>query len=426
MNYVLKHGENFEGGAKMELLQEKSSDVTTEEERETKFSVLKCNTVENIHGEVLVKIATNFYYCYEDESIVDLSRDMAIDEEIMAVAVVNRDLQLKGIVTRKYLFDILGKPYGRDVMKFKRVSKVCKTVPIYDYLRNIFSVSDELSDLLQKGKIHYFALTKNKTEYVALFSTQEMLIYLSAITQKDITLARSLQTSIVKEETLISEDDLSIMGASRMAKGVGGDFYSVKKIKNGKWSLSICDVSGKGVAASLVTTAISGMFSVFSYSKGTSSLIKRANEYLYNSFEAQKFVTGMFMEFDPSTGECVFYDMGHSYIFVFRENKLFRIKTRNDNLPLGITPDIEASPDTLILKPQDVLLLITDGISEQTNEQKEEYGEHRMRDLIRKHQNANVEDLRELKEDLFKDIYRFRGVQPQHDDMTVLFLKYHP
>jgi len=95
-------------------------------------------------------------------------------------------------------------------------------------------------------------------------------------------------------------------------------------------------------------------------------------------------------------------------------------------VPLGITPILEPSADKFILKPQDVLLLITDGIAEQTNEQKEEYGEHRMRDLIRKHHNANVEDLRELKEDLFTDIYKFRGVRPQHDDMTILFLKYRP
>lgn len=335
----------------LESIEKEDIDKSDIIENTREFLVLKKCPNTQMHGEVLIKIASSFWYCQADGGILDLSIDLSQHKDIMAVAVVDDKLHLLGIITRNHLFDILGKPYGRDVMKYKIIKMLAKKMPEFDYLRNIFSISEEISFLLHTRETRYFVLTKDKNKYAGIFSTIDMLIYLSAITQKDINLARQLQNSIVKDEEMISGKDFKIVGATRMAKGVGGDYYSIKELKNGNWSLSICDVSGKGVAASLITTAISGMFNIFSYSKGIKTLIKKVNSYLFQTFEAEKFVTGVFLDFDPHTGKCRLYDMGHSYMFISRDQDLFRIKSNNENMPLGITPEsVPQEGSTFILR----------------------------------------------------------------------------
>jgi sigma-B regulation protein RsbU (phosphoserine phosphatase) len=129
-----------------------------------------------------------------------------------------------------------------------------------------------------------------------------------------------------------------------------------------------------GRGASLVTTSISGMYSIYDFSKGVTGFISSLNDYIASSFDSQKFVTGIFVEFDENTAELNFYDMGHSYIYIYRHSRLFRLKTNSSNLPLGVGPELDPACDTMTLEQGDLLILITDGIAEQVNPAGEEYG----------------------------------------------------
>ena len=170
----------------------------------------------------------------------------------------------------------------------------------------------------------------------------------------------------------------------------------------------------------MITTSISGMFEIYDFHKGLPQFIKKLNDYIYNSYESQKFVTGVFADLDLKHGQLVFYDMGHSYIYLYRKQKLFRLTTNSTNMPLGIQP-LEPQADKLILHDGDLLMIITDGIVEQTSPQNEEYGEKRIWEIFKKYKHT---DLKNLKKELFTDIKKFRATQPQNDDMTILFLEY--
>lgn len=384
------------------------------------FLVIKKRSEEKLHGEVIAKLASSLFYVHKEASIVDLSTDLGHHEEIMAVGVVDDYDNYIGLIIRRGLFDLLGKPYGRDVMRHKTVERVMKDVLTFDKDRNIFSLASELGDLLKQNKTIHFVLKQGDSFYGS-FTSRDMLIYLSDITQKDINLARTLQQSIVKEENIINTDKLKIIGGTMMAKGVGGDFYDVKKFDKKRWLLTIADVSGKGVSASLVTTSMSGMYNTYDFRSGISGFIQLFNDYIQTSFEGQKFVTGLIGEFNEETGDFLFYDMGHSYIYIYRKDKLFRLKTSGSNLPMGIVPGITPAADRIKLEKGDVLVLITDGIAEQINGKKEEYGDKRLSDIIRKHKSKG---LLEVKNKLFSDIFAFRGNQPQHDDMTLILAHY--
>lgn len=384
------------------------------------FSVIQERELDKPHGEVIAKLASSHHFVNKNTPIVDLATDLSHHEEITAVGVVDDDENYLGLIVRRELFDILGKPYGRDVMKHKTVERIMKDVLTFDKDRNIFSLASELGDILKQNKTIHFSL-KLGDSYYGAFTSRDMLIYLSDITQKDINLARTLQQSIVKEETDITTEKLNIIGGSVMAKGVGGDFYNIKKFDDNRWLMTIADVSGKGVSASLVTTSMSGMYNTYDFRQGIAGFIQLFNDYTQSSFEGQKFVTGLLGEFNENTGDFLFFDMGHSYIYVYRNDKLFRLKTSGSNFPMGIMPGITPAADRFKLEKGDILVLITDGIAEQVNAEKEEYGDKRLSEVIRKYK---IDGLIEIKNKLFKDIFEFRGKQPQHDDMTLILAEF--
>ena len=273
-----------------------------------------------------------------------------------------------------------------------------------------FSVAGELENYLSNRKIEYFLLTRDNNEFAGIFASIDMMIYLSTITQNDINLARSLQANIVKDNTLVTRDTFSITGASKMAKEVGGDFYNIKNYKPGDWLISICDVSGKGVSASLVTTSVSGMFHTFNFNENVTYLIQKINDYIYNSFEMQKFVTGVFIDFRENTGEIVLYDMGHSYIYLLSNDRVSRLRTTNSNRPLGIENSIDPKGSMLRLSKGDILICITDGIIEQVNSKGIEFGERRFASLIRENKHSGIAA---IKDRLLEAVYQYRGTQPR-------------
>ena len=379
------------------------------------------NERKTIHGEVVAKLVSSLYYVHQDTAVETLSLEWSPMKDVYAVGVVDDLKNLQGIVVRRDLFDTLGKPYGRDVMKHKTVSRVTQMQAALHSDRNIYTVADELKEVMKEPKIHYFPVVNTEGDFYGIFSTRDLLVYLSSITQKDIDLARTLQMSIVKEEHIITEDRFEIVGASKMAKGVGGDFYTIVQSDKDRWMISLCDVSGKGVAASLITTSMGGMFSLYDFKKGVGPFIQRLSAYIFNTFDSQKFVTGVFIDLHANTGEMTIYDMGHSLIYVYRDDMLFRLKTSDENTPMGIMPEMKVSFNKYKLQEGDMFLLVTDGITEQINRAGEEYGDRRIGEILRR---MRGEKLKAIKDAVFQEVKRFREPQPQYDDMTMVLLTY--
>jgi sigma-B regulation protein RsbU (phosphoserine phosphatase) len=113
--------------------------------------------------------------------------------------------------------------------------------------------------------------------------------------------------------------------------------------------------------------------------------------------------------------------MGHSYIYLFKQDKLFRLRASGGNIPLGIQENVSPQCDKFILAPGDLFIMITDGIVEQTNSKGEEFGEKRLYKIIKNNKNLDVS---KLKDKLLEEITSFRAPQTQNDDITAVFLSY--
>lgn len=371
-------------------------------------------------GETIAKIVRNNHYVEADVMILDLADALKSQPDIPALAVVDADANVRGIITRRNLFGTLAKPFGRDLLSSKTVAHIAERVASFNHQRNIFSVAEELSRILHAPEDHFFLLTRDD-RYFGSFSTRDLLIYLSTVTQKDIALARNLQKSLVPERTVLETDRFTIAGMCTMAKGVGGDLYDVRRCGDGEWIIAVCDVSGKGVSASLVTTGISGMINAFDFSAGLDRFIAMMNRYLVQSFSGEKFVTGFFASFNETTGELDVYDAGHSLLYLRRRGKLYQLRSSRDNIPLGISEETVFASDHIVLIPGDILLVLTDGIIEQTNGNGDQYGVARLSGTVCGQTEGGAAA---IADEVLKDVRFFRGTQPVHDDMTILALEY--
>ncbi len=380
--------------------------------------VLKCEQ-RNLHGEIIGKLASSRYYVKSDIPVDSLADVMNNNKEIFAVGVISHENDsILGIVLRNELLGVLSKLYGRDIYKNKPVSELMTSTEVFNYKTNIFAFANDMPNFSKKTDNRYFILKDNNDMFVGIFSTRDILVYLSEITQKDINLAKSLQSCIIKDEILVNEDNFDIIGATMMARDVGGDFYSAHKYSDDNWFISLCDVSGKGISASLLSVTIGGMVHLYDFNDGIENFIVKLNEYVYNTFGSEKFITGVFIDYNDKSGEMIIYDMGHSYIYIKRNGIVSRIKLKSENFPVGISLDCRPRCGKFIMSADDTVVVCTDGFEEQKNPEGQEFGTERLFDSIR-----NNIGVKEICYDLFDNIKDFQQNQPQNDDMTIIIVQ---
>jgi phosphoserine phosphatase RsbU/P len=386
------------------------------------FKVLKKYTPHRSRSsQAIARIITQYYYISQDEKIEDLADDIKGTASIRAVGVVDNNNNPVGVIVINDLLMLLSRPYGREVLKNHPVTEVMQGVRLFSSDRHILSVSEEIYMEMKSVKTSYFCLINQSGSFAGIFSTRNMLIYLSEITRKDIILAKTVQNNIMKGHQYIKNPNFEFLGFVCMAKEIGGDFYYIKNYTKNKWIISICDVSGKGIAASLITSVIGGMMDIYDYSKSLDYFLTTLNDYIFNSFGLDRFVTGIFMQFDEETGKVIFHDFGHSYLYIMKNNKILSLRSIKENIPLGIQEHIIPGENRFSLEKGDILLLLTDGFFDQKNDNKKNYSIQRIMSIIKKNKEKPFNRIKTI---LLDDFHTFRGNQPQIDDITLVMLRY--
>lgn len=370
-------------------------------------------------GETLSKLIVSRMAAPSTVLIDSVADQMGKDESIFAVGVIDDHGKPAGMVVRTDLFGVLGKPFCRDAFSRKPLARIMKRAEAFSESAKILEVLEYIKDDLKKHNNTFYLATDAAGRYSGIFSTRSMLGYLSDITQKDLYLAKKVQQSVVKEETHIVRDTCEFYAYTNMAKDVGGDFYYINNYAENRWIAAICDVSGKGVGASLVSTALGGMFAAYDFRQGIKSFIQRVNQYFIDTFYMEKFATGIIVDYNVVTGDAVICDMGHKYILLARGEKAHRVQTTNDNLPIGIIPEADIKFNRYRMQPGESLVLMTDGLTEQRNIRGDEYRYARFSRIIGRYRS---DGLKAVAKETIADLKEFRGIRPQDDDVTMLFI----
>lgn len=369
------------------------------------------------YGTTVLKAARHRYYASRDVTAAALADELSKRPEVEVLALLDEDRKPAGLISREGLFALLGKPFGREVLGRTRAWELARSVPLLDCHTSLFSAGDRGAE-----PSPYRILVDAEGRYRAILSSRDLAEHLSRITEEDIELAGRIQERLEAGNELLQSDRYGFEAWSRPAKGVGGDFWYSKRLEGGLAFFALCDVSGKGVAASLVVSLVWGMLRMFDFRKGLATLLVSLNEALVATFHLEKYLTGFFGVYDPGTGLLEAADMGHSHALVFREGRALRLDSRSRNLPVGVEPKLVPVLHRWRLRPGDAVFVYSDGIPEQEDPSGRELGERRLAGLV-------LDALREgspIRKALPLSLDRHRGNTPQQDDMSFILLSLGP
>jgi serine phosphatase RsbU (regulator of sigma subunit) len=248
--------------------------------------------------------------------------------------------------------------------------------------------------------------------------------------EEELRIAREIQMSLLPQGPLEMRG-LSVTALCVPAREVGGDYYDFFRIGDRRLGILIADVSGKGTSAALYMAELKGlMLSLSQIHTSPRALMLAADRIIAANLDARSFITMTYAVLDLDAGTMTYARAGHTPLMYVpgpgsRLDSHVRILAP-DGLVLGLNIDNGEmferllEEHTLELHPGDLALFFTDGITEAMNEADEFFGEGRLGRLIEQHAHLSSEELRER---VLRDIEAFVGNAPQHDDMTMIFLK---
>jgi serine phosphatase RsbU (regulator of sigma subunit)/anti-sigma regulatory factor (Ser/Thr protein kinase) len=167
----------------------------------------------------------------------------------------------------------------------------------------------------------------------------------------------------------------------RPAATIGGDFYDLIELDDGRIMVVEGDVTGHGVPAALVMASTHALLrATAEVTKRPGEVLRRVNQLLVPQIPANMFVTCLALVIDLDTGKTQFANAGHNLPYVRRGDAVIRIEARG--MPLGLMSDsVYDEIDTEIL-PEDIVLIYSDGITEQHDVAGEMFGFERTEALV--------------------------------------------
>jgi sigma-B regulation protein RsbU (phosphoserine phosphatase) len=260
----------------------------------------------------------------------------------------------------------------------------------------------------------YASLTlENLYNYVQLLEKQEI--------EREVGIAAQIQRQLLPSR-LPRVRGASVAAFSQPARGVSGDYYDVLRLsRDGRFGLVVCDVAGKGVPASLVMVMIRTIIHLVAGSgRDASTIVGWINRGITGQVDIDRFATLSVITYDPSSRRLEYANAAHHPAIIFRNSSRDCERIDAEGLPIGLEREVCYGKQERRLEPGDLVLLYTDGVVEAMSENREQYGEDRLLDAVRRHAgdapNKVLSGIRQ-------DIEQFVGRAKQQDDLTLVVMK---
>ncbi|HEY1807662.1 MAG TPA: PP2C family protein-serine/threonine phosphatase [Acidobacteriaceae bacterium] len=236
---------------------------------------------------------------------------------------------------------------------------------------------------------------------------------------REMEIAREVQERLFPQQ-MPELAGASVAGACRAALGVGGDYYDVIHLEDGRIGLAVGDVSGKGISAALLMASLRASLRgvTLDNPRDFAKLMHKVNKLVYEASASNRYATFFFAAYDPATRRLDCVNAGHNPPVVLRGGQVIRLEA--DGPVVGLLPFAPYTEQSLTLEPGDLLVLYTDGISEAMTHADEEWGEERMIAAALKVREKSADEVLRA---MFAEADAFTAGAPQHDDMTLLVLK---
>lgn len=237
--------------------------------------------------------------------------------------------------------------------------------------------------------------------------------------ERDLLAAREVQMGLLPPQPpAVAGYEFAAIALS--AKEVAGDLYDFIRLDGGRLGVSVGDVSGKGLPASLLMAHIQGSVrDVAHETAGAGACVTMLNSRLVASTAPEKFVTLVYGILDPQNHTFCYSNGGHNPPYLVEPGGGVRTLDAGGTL-LGIIDGLAYGEDTVTLQPGAMIVLYTDGISEATNARHELLGDDRLAALCAAQHGVPAAAVRDA---ILAAVAQHQDGEPAADDMTVVVIR---
>ena len=280
---------------------------------------------------------------------------------------------------------------------------------------------------LESERVNYF--TEDHARTLSLIAPQiaisienarlyEELAQRERAIQKDLEAAQQLQAIIMPSEGPDIEG-LDVGVVLRPARLVSGDLYDFFEYDDEHAMLAFGDSSGKGAAAALYGALFSGLLrSLAPRRRSPALLLKSLNDTLMERQVPARYVTLLVMLWQARERRFIIANAGSTTPIVCRGGEI--LYPQAAGVPIGLLEDVSYEETVFDAQPGDLLILYSDGISDQVNEAGEEYSKTRFEVVLKDVCELSAQ---EIANRVLEDCRTFRGSMPVHDDQTLVVLR---
>ncbi len=239
--------------------------------------------------------------------------------------------------------------------------------------------------------------------------------------KRELQIARDIQTALLPgaEPAL---PGLRVASFYRAAAEVGGDYFDFIETGGGRLGLVVADVSGKGVAGSMVMTMLRSIIRLeAARCDSPHGLISAVHAALRKDIPEDMFVTLFYAVLDPAAGRIRYCCAGHNPAYLYNPGNGTIRALKTAGQPLGVSFSDERAFGERLQEASEafgegaVFVAYTDGVTEAVGPGQEQFGERRVEEIIR---GSGSEGAAAIKRELAARLEAFTGGQPQADDIT--------
>jgi serine phosphatase RsbU (regulator of sigma subunit) len=237
--------------------------------------------------------------------------------------------------------------------------------------------------------------------------------------ERDLTLASQVQRQVLPKPPIVPGIELA--ASMQTARLLGGDYYDFFQISENVVDIVIADVSGKGAAASLLMPSLAVVLRVRAHElPGPAAIIKDLDNVLKQITGPANFVTVFYARVNPSLRTLQYANGGHNPPLLVRTRTQTTLLLDESGPIVGILPDAQFSDTVVTLESGDILTFYTDGVTEQENENEDQFSIDRLKNLIL---SKETDSAATLVSDVTEAVSIFAGTKEQEDDLTLVVAK---
>ena len=404
---------------------------------EMSVSINKCETIEDILNNNISIVCEAFeahrvsIILKDENGMFRFKAGIGIDEEVLKYGVITTEDNVLGEIlkTRKSVYSVsVSKDYRfkpNKTLRYTRDSFIAS--PIIgkddDIIGFLCATERSINKAFNLSNLMLLEMLAQQISenYMHVFLSEESKIKQSLT--EEINYTEQLQKSILPSE-FPNKKLFDVAATSIPSKNIGGDFYDYMKLKEGKYALIIADVSGKGLNAGFFMVMTRSVLRVYaSQIDNPAKILEQTNKHIFYDSKKGMFVTCFLAIVDTKNKTITYSNAGHIPQYLVKKasvNEDYITEMYVGGKPLGFVESPSYKNKKISYEKSDTIVMFTDGVTETFNENNEEYGENKLKDILKNEYDSSSE----LLKDIVDETIYFRADAPQFDDITLLIAKF--